>query len=36
MIEKYIHHGKEVFVDSELKGKHKQHCLCWKCGKFEE
>lgn len=31
MIEKYMHHGKEVSVDSELKGKHREHCLCFKC-----
>lgn len=30
-IEKYTHHGKEVYVDSELKGKHREHCLCYKC-----
>ncbi len=29
MIEKYIHHGKEVAVVSEVKGKHRNHCLCF-------
>lgn len=30
-IEKYIHHGIEVSVDSKLKGKHKSYCLCHNC-----
>jgi hypothetical protein len=34
MIEKYEHHGVLVSVDSELKGKHREHCLCFKCKKF--
>ena len=32
--EKYEHHGKEVSVISEVKGKHREHCLCWSCNKF--
>lgn len=28
MIEKYVHHGVEVSVQSTLKGKHREHCLC--------
>lgn len=35
MIEKYEHHGAQVFVDSELKGTHRSHCLCWKCASFK-
>jgi hypothetical protein len=31
MITTYEHHGKTVFVDSELQGKHREHCLCHKC-----
>lgn len=31
---KYEHHGKDVWVDEALKGKHREHCLCWSCGKF--
>ena len=31
---KYEHHGEVVSVDEELKGKHRDHCLCWKCGQF--
>lgn len=34
MIEKYNHHGNDVFVDSELKGKHRDNCLCFKCTYF--
>jgi hypothetical protein len=34
MIIKYNHHGTEVFVDEELKGKHRDNCLCFKCGRF--
>ena len=34
MIEKYLHHDNVVFVDSDLKGKHREHCLCFKCEKF--
>jgi len=32
--EKYVHHGKEVVVGSELKGKHREYCLCYACDKF--
>jgi len=32
---KYDHHGKEVFVDEDLKGKHREHCLCHKCNKLD-
>jgi len=28
-IVKYIHHAVEVSVFKELKGKHREHCLCW-------
>lgn len=31
----YIHHDTLVFVDEELKGRHRLHCLCWQgCKKF--
>lgn len=33
-IERYEHHGREVAVRSDLKGKHREHCLCYGCGKF--
>ena len=34
-IEKYEHHGYTVWVDKQLKGKHRDHCLCYKgCIKF--
>ena len=32
--ERYKYHGKEVFVNSKLKGKHRDHCLCFACSKF--
>ena len=35
MIEKYTHHGKEVSVRSDLKGKHREYCLCFKCEKLD-
>ena len=35
MIEKYEHHGKEVSVQSELKGLHREHCLCFQCDRFK-
>ena len=28
MITKYIHHN-EVFVQEHLKGRHREHCLCF-------
>jgi len=32
--ESYVHHGKPVYVNKKLKGKHKEHCLCFSCDKF--
>lgn len=32
--ETYNHHGKDVVVISEVKGKHRQHCLCMTCHHF--
>lgn len=32
--EQYIHHGKMVWVIKEVKGKNRQHCLCFSCSKF--
>ena len=34
MIERYVHHGRVVSVQSELMGKHRQHCLCFICNRF--
>ena len=36
MYEKYEHwQGRpEVWVKSETKGQHRDHCLCWSCDKF--
>ena len=28
-LEQYEHHGTKVTVNSELKGKHAEHCLCY-------
>ena len=34
-IERYEHHGTDVAVQSELKGKHREHCLCYQdCDRF--
>lgn len=32
--EQYEHHGKKVWVRSDLKGTHREHCLCHSCAKF--
>ena len=34
MYEKYIHHGNEVWVRTDLKGKHRECCLCFSCSKL--
>jgi len=34
-IERYEHHGREVAVDSSLKGRHREHCLCYVCDRFK-
>lgn len=34
-IVKYSHHGVEVSVREDLKGKHKEYCLCYSCDQFE-
>lgn len=33
--ERYNHHGHEVWVKKDLKGKHREHCLCWECERFK-
>lgn len=33
-IEQYEHHNVMVFVRSDLKGRHREHCLCYACKKF--
>ena len=30
----YEHHGNQVFVQNHLKGKHREHCLCFSCDDF--
>jgi hypothetical protein len=32
---KVIKHGNVVNVRRDLKGKHRDHCLCWSCGLFD-
>lgn len=29
--ELYVHHGTEVSVCSDLKGEHRNYCLCYSC-----
>ena len=31
---KYNHHGKDVWVREDLKGKHRDVCLCFSCRRF--
>ena len=33
-IVRYEHHENEVAVRKNLKGKHRQYCLCFTCGNF--
>lgn len=33
-IEWYNHYDRWVAVDTELKGKHVDYCLCYRCTKF--
>ena len=33
-IEKYEHHGVVVSVMKSVKGKHREHCLCFSCENF--
>ena len=35
MIIKYNHHGVKVSVREDLKGKHREHCLCYSCKLFK-
>lgn len=30
----YEHHGVMVQVRKDLKGKHRDYCLCWQCDHF--
>ena len=34
MFERYDHHGIDMAVRSDLKGKHREYCLCFACKKF--
>ena len=31
----YEHHGSNVAVRDDLKGRHREFCLCHKCDKFK-
>lgn len=31
---RYAHHGVDVAVREDLRGKHKKHCLCFLCELF--
>ena len=31
---RYIHHGQDVAVWEDLKGRHREYCLCYQCEKF--
>ena len=31
---RYHHHQWDVAVDEKLKGKHRDHCLCFVCDRF--
>jgi hypothetical protein len=33
-IVEYKHHDINVFVREDLKGKHREYCLCWQCKKL--
>lgn len=33
-IVEYEHHGAKVKVDEDLKGKHREYCLCYRCAGF--
>jgi hypothetical protein len=33
-VERYLHHDTSVYVIKKVKGKHRDHCLCWTCGRF--
>jgi len=30
----YIHHGTNMCVRTDLKGKHREYCLCYECARF--
>ena len=32
--ERYEHHDEQVWVRSNLRGRHREHCLCYSCAQF--
>ena len=35
LYERYKHHGVNVWVRWDLKGKHREYCLCFSCDRFK-
>lgn len=35
VFEIYVHHDREVSVRSDLKGEHRNYCLCYSCKFFK-
>ena len=33
--EQYKHHGQNVWVRKDLRGRHREHCLCHSCKKLD-
>lgn len=33
--QQYVHHNAKVWVRSDLKGLHRQHCLCFSCRRLD-
>ena len=33
--EQYEHHGRDMWVRSDLKGKHREYCMCHSCKRFK-
>jgi hypothetical protein len=31
----YEHHGKLVWVRADLRGRHREHCLCFSCARLD-
>lgn len=31
----YEHHNRTVSVREDLKGRHREHCLCYSCSRFD-
>lgn len=31
----YVHHGERVWVRTTLRGRHREHCLCFACARLK-